>query len=145
MKKPSLLVLAAWLVQLVSWFLPVVRGTEPRALVPGWEAFRVASCAVWPYQDCHFDAWYYAVLSTVSAITTVLFVLASPLIVFHGSPSLQKASAWTAAAAFIVNAHWYVLFGRDRSDLMIGYFLWWLSFLVLAAGLFSLGRNRYEH
>ena len=34
--------------------------------------------------------------------------------------------------------HWYVLYGPDRSDLRIGYFLWWLSFAVLAVGLFDL-------
>jgi hypothetical protein len=80
----------------------------------------------------------YAVLATVSAASTLLFIFGSPLIVLRGSRSLWRASAWVAATAFVVNAHWYVLYGPDRSDLRIGYFLWWLSFAVPAVGLFDL-------
>lgn len=46
-------------------------------------------------------------------------------------------TAGAAAAAFVVNAHWYVLYGSDRSDLRNGYFLWWLSFALPAIGLFD--------
>ena len=44
--------------------------------------------------------------------------------------------------AFVVNTHWYVLYGGSaREDLRIGYFLWWLSFLLMALGLFDLSRS----
>jgi hypothetical protein len=127
-----------------AWFLPVVKGGVrlPKGL-PGWEAFRVASSAVWPYERIKFDTWYEAVLATVSAVTTLIFIFGSPWVVLRGSRSLWRASAWGAAAAFMVNSHWYVLFGSDRSDLRIGYFLWWFCFILLAIGLFDLraGKN----
>lgn len=97
---------------------------------------------MWPYEGINLTG-YDAVLATVSALTTVLFIFGSPWLWCAGSHSLGRASAWAAATAFIVNAHWYAFSGRDRSDLRIGYFLWWVSFLLLAIGLFDLaGRQR---
>lgn len=142
MRRPHLLISGAWLLQLTAWFLPVVKGgvSLPGGL-PGWQAFRVAFCAVWPYESFHFDAWYFAVLATVSAVTTLFFIFGSPWVALRGSRSLQRGCAWVATTVFIVNTHWYVLFGSDRSDLRMGYFLWWLSFIVLAIGLFGPARN----
>jgi hypothetical protein len=142
MRKVHLVILGAWLLQAAAWFLPVVREgvTLPQGL-PGWQAFRVAACAVWPYEGWHVEGWYNTVLSTVSAITTLLFVLGSVWVVLRGSRKLQRTSAWIAASAFIVNAHWYVRFGSSRMDLRVGYFLWWFSFILLALGLFYLSRR----
>lgn len=142
MKRPPVLISCAWLCHAAAWLLPVVNGgvTLPTGL-PGWEAFRYASSAVWPIAGTKFEAWHFAVLATVSAVTALLFIFGSPLIVFLGSRSLSRASAWTAAAAFVINAHWYVLAGSDRSDLRIGYFLWWLSYALLAMGLFDLSAS----
>ncbi len=142
MRRSHLLIAVAWLFQAVAWFLPVVKqgATLPQGL-PGWQAFRVAACAVWPYDDCHIDGWLNAVLSTGSALTTLLFVLASVWVVLRGSRTLHRASAWIAACAFILNAHWFVSLGSDRMDLRVGYFLWWLSFASLALGLFDLSRR----
>jgi len=134
---------AAWLVYTAAWFLPVVKEgvTLPDGL-PGWQAFRVAASAVWPLPDVTIDKWYKAALFTVSAITTLLFFPGSVWAVSRGSRSLRRASAWVATSAFVVNAHWYVLYGGSaRQDLRIGYFLWWLSFLLGALGLFDLYRR----
>jgi hypothetical protein len=141
MRRAHLLIAGAWLIQAAAWFLPVVQEgiTLPQGL-PGWQAFRVAACAVWPYGDFHTDGWLNAVLSTVSALTTLLFVLGSAWVVVGGSRTLHRVSAWIAASAFIVNAHWFVSFGSDRMDLRVGYFLWWSSFVLLALGLFDLSR-----
>ena len=146
MRRAHLLILVAWLLHAAAWFLPIVKDM-PRfpSTLPGWEAFRTASGAVWPYEGVHFTSGFYAVLATVSAVATALFIFGSPWVVLRGSHSLRRASAWAAATAGIVNAHWYVLFGRDRSDLRIGYFIWWFSFLLLAIGLFDLaGQHRVE-
>jgi len=146
MKRPHLLISCAWLLHAAAWLLPVVKGGAklPERL-PGWEAFRYASSAVWPIEGENFDTWYYAVLATVSSVTTLLFIFGSPWAVLRGSLSLWRATAWAAATAFVVNAHWYVLYGSDRSDLRIGYFLWWLSFVLLALGLFDLaGSHRAD-
>ena len=143
MKRPHLLISGAWLLHAAAWLLPVEKnGVRLPKGLPGWEAFRYAFSAVWPIDDVHFEAWYYAVLATVSALTTLLFIFGSPWVVLRGSRSLLRASAWAAATAFINNAFWYVLSGSDRLDLRIGYFLWWLSFVLLAIGLFDLA-GRY--
>ena len=114
--------------------------------LPGWQAFRVAACPVWPYEDFVIAEWYNAVLSTTSAVTTVLFVLSSAWVLGGHSRRLRRVSAWIADCAFIVNAHWVLRSGSDRFDLRTGYFLWWFSFLVLAIGLFRLsGRMTDEN
>jgi hypothetical protein len=69
-------------------------------------------------------------------VTTLFFVLWSPWVVLRGSQSLRRFSAWAAATAFVVNIHWIFIFGSARSELAIGFFLWWFSFLLLAIGLF---------
>jgi hypothetical protein len=145
MRRPHILISGAWLLHSIAWFLPVVQGevTFPHGL-PGWQAFRVAACAVWPYEGIKVDEWYYAVLSTISAVTTPLFIFGSVWVVSRGSRTLRRASAWVATSAFVLNAHWYVLFGSDRDDLRIGYFLWWFSFLFLALGLFDLSTRRTD-
>ena len=143
MRRHRLLIWAAWLVYVAAWFLPVVREgvTSPSGL-PGWQAFRVAASAVWPLQDVTIDKWYKSVLFTVSTITTLLFIPGSAWAVWSGSRALRRASAWVATFAFVVNAHWYVLYGGSaREDLRIGYFLWWVSFLLVALGLFDLSRR----
>ena len=110
MKKPYLLISTAWLLHFVAWFLRVIKPGEFRPAIPGWQAFRYAACGVWACKGVQFDAWYYAVLSTISAITTLFFILASPWVVLRGSRSLRRGFAWAAATAFIFNAHWIVIF-----------------------------------
>jgi hypothetical protein len=142
MRRHRLLIWAAWLVFTAAWFLPVVKEgvTLPQGL-PGWQAFRVAASAVWPLPDVTIDKWYKAVLFTVSAVTTLLFFPGSVWAGWSRSRALRRASGWIATSAFVINAHWYVLYGASaREDLRIGYYLWWLSFLLVALGLFDLSR-----
>jgi hypothetical protein len=141
-RRPQLLIWAAWLLHLAAWFLPVVKEgvTLPEGL-PGWQAFRVAASPVWPLPDVTVDAWYKTVLFAISAVTTLLFIPGSVWTMCSGSRTLRQVSPWIATFAFVVNAHWYVLYGSARNDLRIGYFVWWLSFLLLAVGLFGLSRR----
>lgn len=145
LKSSRLVIAFAWVTHVLSWFLPVVTlggaDSELFETVRGWVAFRVALSPILPYQDFRDDAWYYSVLSVASAVTTFMFIVGSPLAVWRGSCSVRRACAWVAITAFIVNSHWYVLFGSDRKDLRIGYFLWWLSFGLLAIGFFRLSDN----
>ena len=142
MRRQQPLIWAAWLVYVAAWFLPIVKEgvTLPDGL-PGWQAFRLATCAVWSCADISIDKWHKTALFTTSAVTTLLFVPGSVWAVWGGSRALRRPSAWIATLAFVVNAHWYVLYGGSaRQDLRIGYFLWWLSFLLLALGPFDLSR-----
>jgi hypothetical protein len=133
-------ILVAWIVHVASWFLTAVEVQEVYTPVAGWKAFRLAACAIWPCEGVEFQTQGHAVLATISVITTLFFVLCSPCIVFRGSRLLRRWSAWVAAAAFILNTHWIITFGPQRSQLAIGYFLWLLSFLLLAIGLFISSR-----
>jgi hypothetical protein len=137
-KRVNLLVLGAWALHLAAWFLTVVKAEDMRGAIPGWRAFRLAACGVWPCEGVEFQGKIYAVLATISVLTTLFFILCSPWVVLWGSRTVRKCSAWFAAAAFVFNAHWIVIFGDQRSLLTTGYFLWWLSFLLLAVGLFRL-------
>jgi hypothetical protein len=136
-----LLILVAWIVQVVSWFLPAFIAQDIGAPVAGWQAFRLSACAIWPCEEVQFQTLHHAVLATLSVITTLFFVLCSPWVVLRGSRLLRRWSAWVVAAAFIFNTHWIITFGPQRSQLAIGYFLWWLSFLLLAIGLFVSSRS----
>jgi hypothetical protein len=145
MKKSIALIWAAWLTHAAAWFLPVTReGTNFPDGLPGWQAFRVALGALWPYRDVEFEHWYNAMLATMSAVTTLLFILGSVWVVWSGSRTVRRVSAWVAVSAFVINAHWcvFVFLGPDPKHLRIGYFLWWLSFLLLAWGLFDLSRSK---
>lgn len=136
MKKPTPLILTAWVVHAAAWFLPAIKAHDFQPPLPGWKAFRHASCPILPCKGIEFDTQWHAVLSTISVVTTLFFVLWSPWVAIGGSRSLRRFSAWAAATAFVVNSHWIFIFGSERSELAIGFYLWWFSFLLLAIGLF---------
>lgn len=146
MRKPNLIILLAWTAHVVSWFLPVLRAANWHEQVRGWLAIRLAACGVWPCQGIQFEAVHHAVLATISVLTTIVFILCSPLVVTYGSAKGVRFAAWAATAAFVFNTHWIIIFGSERSQLTTGYFLWWLSFLLLAIGLFTFhDRRSWSH
>lgn len=138
MRRSHHLILAAWLLQGIAWFLPAFGGE------PGWVAFWLASFAFAGNPSGVFDTWYKHVLSAVSVLTTVFFIFGSPWAILRRSRSVRRTSAWIAFTGFLVNAHWFVYPEADRAkfDLGIGYFFWWGSFLLLALGLFDLAGPR---
>ena len=146
MRRAQLLIFGAWLIFAAAWFLPVVSdgGTFPSSL-PGWTAFRTALSPVWPYEGTAFTG-IGAVAAVLSALTTIVFIAVfiagAPWVLWRASNSVRRVWAWVAVGAFVLNAHWYFFYGRNDSGLMIGYFLWWFSFLVMAAGLFDLAGRR---
>jgi hypothetical protein len=142
-KRSHLLIAVAWSVHAISWFLPATKSFLDGFVPPlrGWESFLVASCAFRPCDESTFDTPYKAVLSGISVIVTLLFIFASPLAVRYKSHSLQRALAWTMTVAFVLNIHWYFLYPSGWPGLAVGYFLWWLSFGLLAAGLFDLSQR----
>jgi hypothetical protein len=145
MRKPNLIILLAWIAHVLSWFLPVLRAAGWHEQVRGWMAVRLAACGVWPCEGIEFQAVHHAVLSTISVLTTVTF-LCSPLVVARGSAKGVRFAAWVATVAFVFNTHWIIIFGPERSQLRIGYFLWWFSFLLLAIGFFTFhGKDSWSH
>ena len=136
MRRPHLLIALAWLLNASAWFLPAVTGLDGGTLGPtlkGFEAFVMALSAA---QPDNFGAGK-SLLAILSVLTSLLFVIASPWVIWRGTGTIRRFSAWAAAGAFVLNAHWN---GWDLG-LGIGYFFWWSSFAVLAAGLFDLTRH----
>ncbi len=148
LKWPRIMILAAWLVHVVAWFLPVHKDgvTFPEGF-PGAQAFEFAFwdgvAAIWRYHD------WQGVLTILSVVVTVLFILGSPWVALKASKKLQRTCAWIAALAFLNNADWFVrVLIEEKRDpassayqvLRIGYYVWWASFLLLAIGLRSLSR-----
>jgi len=147
MRKWYLLIATAWLLQVASWFLPAVTGFLGSRLdhgIAGWEVFLAETCAFRPCADASADPWYGTAISAAGVITTVLFVLASPWIVWRASRKIRRAAAFVAGAAFVVNSQWYLFYAPVRSDLGVGYFLWCSSFCLLAIGLFILAGSKSE-
>jgi hypothetical protein len=141
MTKHYLVIATAWLLHTASWFLPAVKGFLGSRLdqsVPGWAVFLSQTCALRPCGVASDDPWYGTTISVAGVVTTVLFVLGSPWIVWRASRKLRHAAAFVASAAFVVNCQWYVFYVPVRSDLGVGYFLWCSSFGLLAIGLFFL-------
>jgi hypothetical protein len=114
--------------------------TLPSGL-PGWEAFSVAANMALPSKGTDHVNWYFSVLAAMSALSTVLFVIASAWIIWRGSPGVRRISGWIAALFFVLNTHWFIFLGKDRFDLRAGYYLWLFSFLVLSIGLFASARE----
>jgi len=148
-KSAHLVIAFVWVVHALSWYLPAFGDSSDS--VRGWFAFWLA---LWPirreYPGAIADPWYYSALAHASAATTFMFAVGSPLAVWRGSRSVRRAYAWIAITAFIFNSHWYVFpHWVSREDLSVGYFLWWLSFGLLAIGLFKLSShstaNHYKH
>jgi hypothetical protein len=147
MTKRYLVIATAWLLHAASWFLPAVKdflGSRLDHGIPGWDVFLGATCALLRCGTPSADPWDGTALAAAGAIATVLFVLASPWIVWRASRKLRRAAAFVAVVAFIVNAQWYVFYVPVRSDLGVGYFLWCSSFGLLAIGLFFLARSNNE-
>ena len=136
MRRPNLLIALAWLLNASAWFIPVVTGLDGGKIGPtfkGFEAFLMALSAIMPANFSDYGA-VYSLLAILSVLTSLLFVIGSPWVVLRGTRALKRFSAWAAAAAFAFNGHWN---GWDLG-LGIGYFFWWSSFAVLAAGVFDL-------
>ena len=141
MTKRYLVIATAWLLHTASWFLPAVKGFLGSRLdpgIPGWVVFLSQTCALRPCGDTSADPWYGTAISAAGVVTTVLFVLGSPVVVWRGSRKLRRTAAFVAAAAFVINCQWYVFYVPVRSDLGVAYFLWCSSFGLLAIGLFLL-------
>ena len=147
MTKRYVVIATAWLLHAASWFLPAIKGFLGSRLdhgIPGWDVFLSQTCALLPCGAKSADPSYGTAISAAGVVTTVLFVLASPWIVWRASRRVHRAAAFVATAAFVVNCQWCVFYVPDRSDLGVGYFLWCSSFGLLAIGLFLLAGANNE-
>jgi hypothetical protein len=110
----------------IAWVIPVHKYGKPLPeTLPGWEAFAVALSPSWDTED--LAQCYAAALSVASALTNLLVVT----LVFawlRGGEYLIRLIGWACIISLGLNAQ---LFLNHRSELRMGYYLWWLSFGVL--------------
>jgi hypothetical protein len=84
MKRAHILIFSAWLIHAAAWFLPVITdGVRFPHGLPGWEAFRTALSPLWAYGTAFSGIG--AVAAVLSAVTTIVFVLGSPWILWRGT------------------------------------------------------------
>jgi len=147
MTKRYYVIATAWLLQTASWFLPAIKGFLGSRLdhgIPGWQVFLSQTCALRSCGADSADPWYGTAISAAGVVTTLLFVLASPWIVWRASRRTRRTAGFLAGVAFVVNSQWYLFYVPVRSDLGVGYFLWCSSFCLLAIGLFILAGSKNE-
>jgi len=128
---------AASIAFVVSWFLPVIKNglTFPEGL-PGWQAMRAVLDPLWDHDKLRDRPWFSA-LSIASGLTNVVMIAAlSHLHLTRLSPA-NRWKHWVVLAAAI-NASWTGFDWRD-DDLRIGYYLWVVSFLLLAIAVLARG------
>src|SRR5208282_6203 len=86
MRKEHFLILLAWLLHAASWFLPAVKsflGSRLDHGIPGWSVFLAGTCALRPCEGTSVDPRDGTAISVMGVVTTVLFVLVSPWIVWR--------------------------------------------------------------
>ena len=142
MRAPLRWIVVAWVVYLAAWVLPVHEdGVELPEGVPGWQAFRIAASPVWPLEGISFERWSEAILSALSAGTN-LVMLASVWTVLRRSRRSLRMVGWASLVAFVIDSQWWVLEPKEISNLRIGYYLWWLAFLLLGVSALKLTKEK---
>ena len=113
-----------WLLFVLSFFLPVTEGYS------GLGALLVSLEEGFPSY------------SFFSSLTNVV-MLATPLVIVWKSPRFGKILCFLIMIAAILNLYWIVSFLSDVSlgDLRFGYYVWWLSFVVVAVALWRMARD----
>jgi hypothetical protein len=128
---------AASIAFVVSWFLPVIKNgwTFPKGL-PGWQAMRAVLDPLWDHDKLRDRPWFSA-LSIASGLTNLVMIAALARLHLTRLASANRWKHWVVLAAAI-NASWMGFDWRD-DDLRIGYYLWLLSFLLLAIAVWARG------
>lgn len=132
MKVDSKVIGTGWWLYTASWFIQVVKDgtTLSQGGLPGWEAFRTALFLEGVSASPATKVWM------VSSALTNFIMIASLVILRTKSDGLKRALPWLFVLAAILNMWWIGTFGSDRGDLRAGYYLWCVSFFVVAIGCF---------
>jgi hypothetical protein len=124
----DILLWAAGLAFLASWFLPVL----PQ--VPGWMAFRYALAPLVPFRDAATLAWDDNVPQVLSALTNLVFVI---LFALWLARQMFRPGLFVriALACVLLNLYWFVRAWREKGlqDLLFGYYVWLGAFALLLA------------
>ena len=129
MNESRIALLVAVVANVAGWLMHVVDDYL------GWQAFRVALSPLWPFEEFRIEPGPLLVVSVASALTNPLFVVLGALLAARPQ-RYAKAVLWVATGATLLNLHWPISMGAQRSELEIGYFVWVCSFALLALAAF---------
>lgn len=121
--------LAAVIANVLGWLLPAFSDER------GWAAFVFALSPLWDYRHFQNEGLGLLAFIVLSALTNVLFVVLAAALAL-GASRRAKAVLYAAAAATLLNLYWQILLEDDRGRLQSGYFVWVVSFALLALAAF---------
>ena len=132
MKVDSTVIGTGWFLYTASWFFQVLKdgATLSQGTLPGWEAFHTALFLEGVSASPVTKVWM------VSSALTNFIMMASLVTLRTRSDAFKHALPWLMVLAGILNTWWFVTIGNDRADLRAGYYLWCVSFFVVAIGCF---------
>jgi hypothetical protein len=125
MNRSPVFTVIGWGIFALAFLLPVHRdgATLADGVLPGWEALSAAIGG---------GAGTFGILSAL----TNLLMLSSLVLLKTPSRKATLVLFVVVTAATVLNRWWFVA-AEERGDLMIGYYLWWASFGVVAGGLLA--------
>jgi hypothetical protein len=129
--RPHLRLLAlAATVYVIAWFLPVYEGgtTLANGGVPGWEALKVALGPLGGIDAG--DSVLVSFLAIASGFTNIVVLLGVPMLLARPPRNPRRLTVVLTVAAAL-NTFWISQFD-SLTDLRAGYYLWVLSFALLA-------------
>jgi hypothetical protein len=132
MKVSSVVIGIGWFLYTASWLFPVDKygTTLGEGRLPGWEAFLTALFPLASSASLAIKVWMVS-----SALTN--FIMLSSLGILGTRPDgFKRVQPWLLVLAGILNTGWLILFGSERAYLRAGYYLWCVSFFVIAVGCF---------
>jgi hypothetical protein len=121
--------IAAVIANVLGWLLPAFSDER------GWAAFVFALSPLWDYRHFQSEGLGLVAFIVASALTNVLFVVLAAALAL-GASRRAKPVLWAAAAATLLNLYWQILLEDDRGRLQSGYFVWVVSFALLAFAAF---------
>jgi hypothetical protein len=136
---PTAIVLVAWLMFIVSFFLPASNvlakaGGMPGAPLTGWQTF-VASQMMLAY-----PLTFLLIHDQPRILLFLLFPFINLVMLLAPVVVLAWKDSWLISWIFLLFGLFPWIFPKDMTgDLFIGFYLWDLSFLLMMAGCISVG------
>lgn len=89
----------------------------------------MALTPLWPYESFRIEPGWLLAVSVASGLTNLLFIALVALLVLRARARLVAA---LALGALLINLHWPISMGAQRTELLSGYYIWLASFALLA-------------
>lgn len=122
------LIFIAWAFYVISYFLP----TADYGMMYGYQVFYFA--AETGIEDGN---WFY-----LMSVLSNLLILMTFFIYSIKNKLLTKAITILLFPATVLNAFWYF---EEDSNVTIGYYLWFSSFMIMAIGMLLLWHNKKKN